>query len=64
VQQAVDAGVTFMDNASEYHEGRSETLMGEALRGRRDEVFLMTKVCTHGHGRKIAMRHSSSRSGA
>jgi aryl-alcohol dehydrogenase-like predicted oxidoreductase len=56
VQQAVDAGVTFMDNAWEYHEGRSETLMGDALRGRRDEVFLMTKVCTHGRDRKTAMR--------
>ena len=56
VQQAVDAGVTFMDNAWEYHEGRSETLMGEGLRGRRDQVFLMTKVCTHGRDRKTAMR--------
>ena len=56
VQQAVDAGVTFMDNAWEYHEGRSETLMGDGLRGRRDQVFLMTKVCTHGRDRKTAMR--------
>jgi predicted aldo/keto reductase-like oxidoreductase len=56
VQQAVDAGVTFMDNAWEYHEGRSETLMGEGLRGRREKVFLMTKVCTHGRDRKTAMR--------
>jgi predicted aldo/keto reductase-like oxidoreductase len=56
VQQAVDAGVTFMDNAWEYHEGRSESLMGDGLRGRRDQVFLMTKVCTHGRDRKTAMR--------
>ena len=56
VREAVDAGVTFMDNAWEYHDGRSEEIMGEALKGRRAEVFLMTKVCTHGRDRKTAMR--------
>ncbi|MGH9312813.1 MAG: aldo/keto reductase [Vicinamibacterales bacterium] len=56
VQQALDAGVTFMDNAWEYHDGRSEQLMGEALAGRRNEVFLMTKVCTHGRDGRAAMR--------
>ncbi len=45
VQYAVDRGITFMDNAWEYNEGRSESIMGEALQGRRDQVFLMTKVC-------------------
>ena len=45
VQYAIDQGVTFRDNAWEYGSGRSETLMGEAIRGRRDDVFLMTKVC-------------------
>ena len=45
-----------MDNAWEYHDGRSEELMGEALKGRRDQVFLMTKVCTHGRGKQEAMR--------
>jgi aryl-alcohol dehydrogenase-like predicted oxidoreductase len=56
VRRAVDAGVTFMDNAWEYHDGRSEELMGAALRGRRDDVFLMTKVCTHGRDARTAMR--------
>lgn len=56
VQKAVDAGITFMDNAWEYHDGRSEELMGAALDGRRDQVFLMTKVCTHGRDAKTAMR--------
>ena len=56
VHAAIDAGITFMDNAWEYHEGESERLMGEALRGRRDRVFLMTKVCTHGRDAKVAMR--------
>jgi uncharacterized protein len=56
VQQAVDAGITFMDNAWEYHDGRSEELMGKALVGRREQVFLMTKVCTHGRDRHEAMK--------
>jgi uncharacterized protein len=57
VQTAVDAGVTFMDNAWEYHDGRSEELMGKALEGgRRQRAFLMTKLCTHGRGRTEAMR--------
>jgi predicted aldo/keto reductase-like oxidoreductase len=45
MQAAVDAGITFFDNAWDYHEGKSEELMGKALVGRRDKVFLMTKNC-------------------
>jgi aryl-alcohol dehydrogenase-like predicted oxidoreductase len=53
---AIDAGITFMDNAWEYHDGRSEEVMGKAIADRRDRVFLMTKLCTHGRGRREAMR--------
>jgi uncharacterized protein len=56
VHEAIDAGLNFMDNAWEYHDGRSEEWMGDALKDRRHEVFLMTKVCTHGRDRKTAMR--------
>lgn len=56
VQEAVDNGITFMDNAWDYHEGKSEEWMGEALQGRRDQVFLMTKVCTHGRDKKVALK--------
>jgi uncharacterized protein len=56
VHEAIDAGITFMDNAWEYHEGKSEERMGKALAGRRDRVFLMTKCCTHGRDAKTAMR--------
>jgi len=44
---AIDQGITFFDNAWDYHNGRSEEWMGEALAsgGRRDKVFLMTKNC-------------------
>jgi uncharacterized protein len=57
VHAAIDAGVTFMDNAWEYHAGLSERRMGKALaNGWRQRVFLMTKVCTHGRDAKVAMR--------
>jgi predicted aldo/keto reductase-like oxidoreductase len=56
VQEAVDGGITFFDNCWEYHRGRSEMWMGEGLRGRRDKVFLMTKVCTHGRESALAMQ--------
>jgi predicted aldo/keto reductase-like oxidoreductase len=54
--EAIDAGITFLDNAWEYHGGRSEELMGRGVHDRRDKVFLMTKVCTHGRDRQVAMR--------
>ena len=56
VHAAIDAGITFMDNAWEYHKGRAETIMGKAIAGRRERVFLMTKVCTHGRGKREAMK--------
>jgi uncharacterized protein len=47
MHEAIDEGMTFFDNSWDYHDGRSEELMGKALAtgGRRDKVFLMTKVC-------------------
>jgi predicted aldo/keto reductase-like oxidoreductase len=57
VHRAIDAGITFMDNAWEYHDGKSEQRLGKALaNGRRQKVFLMTKVCTHGRDARVAMR--------
>jgi len=56
VQEAVDAGVRFFDNAWEYNDHRSEEWMGLGLQGRRDKVFLMTKVCTHGRSKDVAMQ--------
>jgi len=56
VHAAIDAGINFLDNAWEYHEGESERRMGRAISDRRDVVFLMTKVCTHGRGAAVAMR--------
>jgi aryl-alcohol dehydrogenase-like predicted oxidoreductase len=56
VHEAIDSGVTFMDNAWDYNDGVSEERMGTALHGRRDQVFLMTKLCTHGRDGRTAMR--------
>ena len=53
---AIDAGLTFFDNAWEYNEHESEVRMGRAIADRRERVFLMTKVCTHGRDGKVAMR--------
>ncbi|RUL87675.1 aldo/keto reductase [Tautonia sociabilis] len=47
IQMAIDEGITFLDNAWDYHDGGSEERMGKALEqgNLRDKVFLMTKVC-------------------
>lgn len=57
IQRAVDSGITFMDNCWDYHDGGAEERMGKALAagGRRDKVFLMTKVC--GRTAKDAEQH-------
>jgi predicted aldo/keto reductase-like oxidoreductase len=56
VRQAVDGGITFFDNCWEYHRGKTEAWMGAGLAGVRDRVFLMTKVCTHGRDKALALR--------
>jgi aryl-alcohol dehydrogenase-like predicted oxidoreductase len=43
IHAALDLGVTFIDTAAVYGQGRSESFLGAALRGRRDEVVLATK---------------------
>src|ERR1700730_3732128 len=39
VHEAIDAGVNFLDNAWEYHDGQSERRLGRAIADRRDSVF-------------------------
>src|ERR1700684_1328698 len=55
VSRALDAGITFFDNCWDYHDGQSEVILGNALIGKRNKAFLMTKVCTHGRGKDVAM---------
>jgi diketogulonate reductase-like aldo/keto reductase len=40
----IDLGMTLIDTAEMYGDGDAEKLVGEAIRGRRDDVFLVTKV--------------------
>jgi predicted aldo/keto reductase-like oxidoreductase len=56
VAKALDHGINFFDNAWEYHEGASEERVGAALKGKRDQAIVMTKVCTHGRKKEVAMR--------
>src|SRR5215831_11842870 len=55
VRNAIDRGMTFMDNSWDYNDGSSEIRMGKALRdGYREKAFLMTKI--DGRSRKEATR--------
>lgn len=56
VAKALDHGINFFDNAWEYHEGLSEERVGTALKGKRDQAIVMTKVCTHGRKKDVAMK--------
>ncbi|MCY0856624.1 aldo/keto reductase [Cupriavidus sp. D39] len=51
----LDLGLTLIDTAEMYGDGRSEELVGEAIAGRRDEVFLVSKVYPHNAGRTSAV---------
>src|SRR5712675_1990474 len=44
VRRALDLGVNLIDTAEIYGFGRSERIVGEAIRCRRDSVFLATKI--------------------
>ncbi|MEM6884664.1 MAG: aldo/keto reductase [Verrucomicrobiota bacterium] len=45
--QAIDRGVNFFENAWTYHGGTAEEIMGKALKGKRDQIFLMSKFSTY-----------------
>jgi len=49
--QAIDQGVNFFDNSWDYHGGKAEEYMGNALEGHRDKVFLMSKFCIYHSGK-------------
>ncbi|WP_082210202.1 aldo/keto reductase [Paenibacillus durus] len=48
----IELGMTLIDTAEMYGEGRSETVVGEAVQGIRDKVFLVSKVYPHNAGLK------------
>src|SRR5258707_12522532 len=44
IHRALDAGINFVDTADVYSGGESEEIVGKALKGRRDDVVLASKV--------------------
>jgi diketogulonate reductase-like aldo/keto reductase len=52
LRHGIDLGLTLIDTAEMYGEGKSEEMIGEAIAGRRDEVFLVSKVYPHNASRK------------
>ena len=55
LKRAIDLGMTLIDTAEMYGEGSAEELVGEAIRGRREQVFLVSKVYPHNAGRIAAV---------
>ena len=54
LRHGIDLGMTLIDTAEMYGEGASEELVGEAIRGRRDQVFLVSTVYPHNAGARSA----------
>ncbi|AVO47469.1 aldo/keto reductase [Phreatobacter cathodiphilus] len=55
LRAGLDAGMRLIDTAEMYGDGASEELIGEAIAGRRDEAFLVSKVYPHNAGRRSAV---------
>jgi len=55
VRLALELGMRLIDTAEMYGEGLSESLVGEAIAGRRDDAFIVTKVYPHNASRKGAV---------
>jgi diketogulonate reductase-like aldo/keto reductase len=52
LQLGLDLGLKLIDTAEMYGEGKAEELIGEAIAGRRDQAFLVSKVYPHNASRK------------
>src|SRR3712207_5542454 len=66
LRQGLDLGLTLIDTAEMYGEGGAEEVVGDAIAGRRDEVFLVSKVYPHNasaHGTVAACERSLERLG-
>ena len=64
VRQAVDAGINLFDTANVYADGRSEIMLGQALRNlgvARDDIVIATKVASAMGARDLCRAISSSR---
>ena len=56
LREGIALGLTLLDTAEMYGDGRSESLVGEAIAGQRDQVFLVTKVLPSNASRKGVAR--------
>jgi diketogulonate reductase-like aldo/keto reductase len=61
IQLGLDLGMTLIDTAEMYGEGKAEEIVGEAISGRRDEVFVVTKAYPW-HGTKKGLADAAARS--
>lgn len=57
VQAALELGLTHVDTAELYGSGKAESLVGQALEGRRDGVFLVSKIIPSNASRKGTIKH-------
>lgn len=57
LSRGIDLGLTLIDTAELYGDGRSERLVGEVIAGRRDEVFLVSKIKPENAGEMTMMLH-------
>lgn len=55
LRAGIDAGMTLVDTAEMYGDGGAEEVLGEAMAGRRDQVFVVSKVYPHNAGARSAV---------
>lgn len=55
LRHGFELGLTLVDTAEMYADGGSEAVVGEAIRGRRDAIFVVSKVYPHRAGRRAAI---------
>ncbi|MDP3971563.1 MAG: aldo/keto reductase, partial [Candidatus Nanopelagicales bacterium] len=53
IEAALEVGVNFFDTADVYGDGRSEELLGRAMKGRRDTFVVATKIGWIGFDRQV-----------
>ncbi|WGM32366.1 putative oxidoreductase [Brevundimonas sp. NIBR11] len=58
LSRGLDLGLTLIDTAELYGDGRAERLVGEVIQGRRDEVFLVSKIRPEHAGEMTMMLHA------
>ncbi len=57
IHHALDLGINYFDSAESYTSGQSETVLGNALKGKRQDVYLVSKTITRARTRAERMMH-------